>query len=173
MKPIRATETIRRDPFEGEHMNTTVEVTSEVKTCDRQVIADGMRAFNAQYTSSANSTPLAVLVRRDGNVVGGFVGRTWVDWFSMEMLWLPDSMRGSGLGPEILRLAETEAIRRGCLGAYLETFSFQAPGLYERLGYSIIATIDDMPVGHKHLFFCKRYSPAAEFRPDIPTKNHV
>ena len=32
-------------------------------------------------------------------------------------------------------MAEAEAIRRGCFGAFLNTDAFQAPAFYERLGY--------------------------------------
>ena len=40
--------------------------------------------------------------------------------------------------------AEREAIRRGCRGAWLDTYSFQARGFYERLGYTIFGTIDNI-----------------------------
>lgn len=54
-----------------------------------------------------------------------------------------------------MRLAEEEAVRRGCLGAWLDTFSFQARGFYERLGYSVFGVIEGYPPGHSRFFLKK------------------
>ena len=51
--------------------------------------------------------------------------------------------------------AEDEARRRGCRGAYVTTFSFQAPDFYQRCGYRLVASADDFPPGHRHLAFRK------------------
>jgi len=65
-------------------------------------------------------------------------------------------MRGSGIGRRLLSEAEAEAIRRRCRGALLDTFSFQARGFYERLGYSAFGVIDDYPPGHCRIFLAKK-----------------
>jgi len=39
-------------------------------------------------------------------------------------------------------MAEAEARKRGCSNATLNTFSFQAPEFYRKLGYRIVATIE-------------------------------
>jgi ribosomal protein S18 acetylase RimI-like enzyme len=54
--------------------------------------------------------------------------------------------------------AEAEAIHRGCRGAWLDTFSFQARGFYERLGYSIFGTIENFPPGHRRFFLKKDFA---------------
>jgi hypothetical protein len=56
----------------------------------------------------------------------------------------------------MLLAAEAEALRRGCPGAWLSTFTFQARGFYERLGYSAFGTVDDYPPGHSLIFLSKR-----------------
>ena len=48
-----------------------------------------------------------------------------------------------------MQAMEAEAIRRGCRGAYLDTFSYQARPFYERLGYEVFGTLDDYPAGHQ------------------------
>ena len=45
--------------------------------------------------------------------------------------------------------------RPGARGAFLETHSFQAPGLYRRLGYEVIAEIEDYPPGESQLVMRK------------------
>ncbi|MEX3946099.1 hypothetical protein AB4Y44_42815, partial [Paraburkholderia sp. BR10937] len=42
---------------------------------------------------------------------------------------------------------EEEACRRGCSGAWLDTYSFQARAFYERLDYTVFGTIDNYPPG--------------------------
>jgi hypothetical protein len=50
---------------------------------------------------------------------------------------------------------------RGCVGAWLDTFSFQARGFYERLGYSLAGTIPDHPLGEARYFMIKRWDAPA------------
>jgi len=61
------------------------------------------------------------------------------------------------LDAELLAAAETEAKARGCARATLDTYSFQAPQFYQRLGYRIVAAVDDMPAGHTHYTLVKDF----------------
>jgi ribosomal protein S18 acetylase RimI-like enzyme len=71
-------------------------------------------------------------------------------------LWVAAEERSRGLGRELLLTAEVEALKRGCLRAMLNTYSFQAPDFYQRLGYRIIATIEGLPVeGHRQFTLLK------------------
>jgi hypothetical protein len=38
----------------------------------------------------------------------------------------------------------------------LDTFSFQARGFYEKLGYCVFGTLDDYPPGHSRFYLTKR-----------------
>ena len=46
-----------------------------------------------------------------------------------------------------MQLAEREAVQRGCHGAWLDTFEFQARGFYERLGYTCFGELPNYPAG--------------------------
>jgi hypothetical protein len=50
-------------------------------------------------------------------------------------------------------------MRRGCHGVWLDTFTFQARGFYERLGYSVFGAIEDYPPGHSRHFLKKDLRP--------------
>ena len=50
---------------------------------------------------------------------------------------------------------ETEALARGCTQVVLSTHSFQAPDLYQRLGYRIYGEVDGYPAGHRHIHLVK------------------
>ena len=56
--------------------------------------------------------------------------------------------------------AEQEARRRGCRYAQLTTYSFQARGFYEKLGYSVVGQMDDYPPGRRSLWMRKDFEPA-------------
>jgi GNAT superfamily N-acetyltransferase len=56
-------------------------------------------------------------------------------WLSIHALWVAESLRGLGVGTDILEAAENASIKSGCRAAILDTFSFQAPAFYEKRGY--------------------------------------
>ena len=56
---------------------------------------------------------------------------------------------------EIMAMAEQEAIRRGCHGAWLDTFEFQARGFYERIGYECFGELPNYPAGFSRFFMKK------------------
>ncbi len=74
----------------------------------------------------------------------------------MRLFHLPGDLHRQGLGKELLRRAEDEARACGCVGAHLDTFSFQARGLYEKQGYAAFGALPDCPPGHARFFLSKR-----------------
>ena len=71
---------------------------------------------------------------------------------------MPDGLRGRGVGRELLDRAEVRTRERGCHSAWLDTFSFQARGFYEKLGYGEFGRLD-YPPGHDRHFMRKRLIP--------------
>jgi hypothetical protein len=55
-------------------------------------------------------------------------------------------------------MAEDEARALGCVGVWLDTFSFQARGFYERHGYEVFGTLDEFPAPHQRFFLRKRFA---------------
>ena len=121
----------------------------------RDVIAAALGGFNNSRGGPSEWRPLAVLIHQDEAVTGGLWGVTSYGWLFTELLFVPESLRGRGLGAEILGEAEAEARARGCTGAWLDTFAFQARGFYERLGYRVFGQIDDYPPGGARFFLKK------------------
>lgn len=124
----------------------------------RDAIAAGLGGFNTERAGPGEWRRLAVLMHDEaGAVTGGLWGITSYQWLFTELLFVPPALRGRGLGAEILGRAEAEARRRGCRGAWLDTFEFQARGFYERLGYSLFGCIDDYPPGYARYFLKKTF----------------
>ena len=94
-----------------------------------------------------------------GTVAGGFWGYTVFQWLHVQLLFIPEPLRARGIGSELMRMAETEARSRGCIGAHVTSFSFQATPFYEKLGYTSFGNLDDYPPGHTLLFLRKRFDP--------------
>lgn len=137
-----------------------VEITDAPREEDIDAIRAGLIAFNTARAGTTERRPLVVLHRDpSGAVAGGLVGRTSWGWLYVELLWVADHQRGAGVGRALLRAAEGEAVRRGCHAVWLDTFGFQAPGFYERLGYAPFGVLDDYPPGHRRHFLSKRLGP--------------
>jgi GNAT superfamily N-acetyltransferase len=137
----------------------SIALTDDPPSEARDVILSGLIEFNRQMLGDGQSTPLALLIRDEsGAIVGGLLGRTskW-QWLFVELLFIPEALRGRGLARQLLAQAEEEARRRGCIGAWLETFNRDARAVYERCGFSLFGEIPDYPPGNTRAFLSKRW----------------
>lgn len=140
----------------------TIALENEAPDAELRAVVQGLVAFNARHTPPENWRPLVLLARDgDGALRGGLLGSTHWDWLYVSHLWIDDEARGGGLGRRLLLAAEAEARARGCRHAHLDTFSFQARGFYESLGYEVFGELPDFPPGHSR-FFLRKHLPAAE-----------
>ena len=122
----------------------------------RKAILDPLTAFNAENGYPPDAKPLAVVARNDaGEIVGGLWGKTGYGWLSVQFLIVDPSLRERGLGGQLMVAAEDEGRRRGCVGAWLTTFSFQARGFYEKLGYCVFAELEESPGDNIRIFMRK------------------
>lgn len=109
---------------------------------DIAAVDEGLHAFNLAEGFVGEVQRLYVVAKdAGGRVVGGAVGRTWGRCCELQQLWVDGGSRHSGIGTGLMARFEAEAAGRGCKLAYLDTFSFQAPAFYRRLGYAPIHTI--------------------------------
>jgi len=125
----------------------------------RDAISNWLLAFNASRVGNSEPPRPLVLVLSDlasDEILGGLYGSTWMSYLHVNLLFVPESMRGAGVGRKLMMEAEAEAVRRGCSAASLDTFSFQARGFYEKLGYSVFGMLEDYPPGHRRFYLTKR-----------------
>ncbi|WP_283180847.1 GNAT family N-acetyltransferase [Pseudomonas svalbardensis] len=138
-------------------MTLRIELSKNPTNEDREAILAPLRAYNASQAGEANSQPIALLVRDDNDeILGGLYGRVFYRWLFIELLSVPEQARGQGMGTKLMQMAEDLAREKECIGIWLDTFDFQAPGFYRKLGYSELGQIADYPPGHKRFFFQKR-----------------
>ena len=91
-----------------------------------------------------------------GKTAGGLWGFTLFQWLCVQMLIVPPALRRTGVGTALMTMAEREAARRGCYGAHVDAFDFQAGPFYRKLGYDLFGVLRDYPPGHRRLYFRKR-----------------
>jgi ribosomal protein S18 acetylase RimI-like enzyme len=115
---------------------------------DANIVNQGLIDFNARHTGGETPRELLVTLRdRQGKVMGGLSGDTWLGWLQVHALWVAEELREQGLGRTLILAAEREAIGRGCTQAFLETLSFQALDFYRKLGYEVLSCLDGFPPG--------------------------
>lgn len=121
-----------------------------------RAIEAGLDAYNDSIAPYDNLTPLWI-VGRDGAgaVQAGIRAITAYDWMFVQWLWVAEPFRRKGIGSQLLSGAEAIARERRCSACYLDTFSFQAPGFYERHGYQEFGRLKGFPPGHARIWFSK------------------
>ena len=123
---------------------------------ERTFIAKHLGEYNASQAGPSASRALTLAAHNAaGEIVGGLCGKTSHGWLFVELLWVHESVRGHDLGSKLLTDAETEAQKRGCRSAHLDTFSFQALPFYEKHGYEKFGELNDYPLGHRRFFLKK------------------
>jgi GNAT superfamily N-acetyltransferase len=133
--------------------------TDDDKSALAQVDA-GIGDYNdAAEPRLADVRHLSCIARDSANhVLGGAVGRTWGDNAELQQIWLPSAARKHGLGRALLHAFEVAARERGCVLLYLETWSFQARGFYEKCGYTVALEISGYAPGLSKFTMTKRLS---------------
>jgi len=99
---------------------------------------------------------LAVILRDDaGILVGALLGWTRWEWAHIETFWIREDLRNRGYGKRMLIDFERVARERKCQMIDLDTFSFQAPGFYQKCGYQEYGRLDGIGHGIHKCFFKK------------------
>jgi predicted GNAT family acetyltransferase len=73
----------------------------------------------------------------------------------VDLVYLPDALRGSGLSARMMALAEDEAKRRGCTAAVLYTLNLKAADFYARIGYREFGHVVAAPPGSTRSYMRK------------------
>ena len=132
-------------------MQVRLENTESQKS---QIIGDLIRSYNRSKREAAESEPLNIYVEDDsGELMAGLVAETFGNWLEIEYLFVKEDIRGQGIGSQLLQQAESEAKKRNCRFAFVNTYQFQAPAFYQKYGYKEVFTLKDYPyTGQRHYY---------------------
>ena len=117
----------------------------------------GLAGFNRKAAGPFHYSGTVLTARSEtGTILGGLVMQSWWKESFVEVLWLSERARGQGLGRELVAQAELRARRRGSKLLHLNTYSFQAPRFYEKLGFHCIGKMSGSPKGESRFYYVKR-----------------
>ncbi len=115
---------------------------------DVSPIDRGLHTYN-QRSANLNAIRRFTCYAKDseGTLVGGALARWWGTACELQQIWVDEALRRRGIGASLMRNVEAVAIEQGCRLLYLDTFSFQAPDFYYRLGYETACRFEGFPDG--------------------------
>ena len=122
-----------------------------------RVLWAGLIRFNRQQAGPLRYSRIVLTVRDgEGRVLGGLILQSYWKESYVELLWLSEKARRLGFGSRLIKEAERRARRRGSILIHLNTYSFQAPGFYEKLGFKRFGGMEGSPRGASRHFYVKR-----------------
>ena len=126
----------------------------EVRSGD---IGRRLREFNYGFVGVYPEVRPIRLNARDGsgNVVGGLRAIVAMHWLRVEVLFVDEGYRRTGVGSALLLEAEDTARDMGAKNAALDTFEWQGPGFYAKHGYVEAGRIDGYAGGYYLLLLAK------------------
>lgn len=130
-------------------------ITNDGNKQDAGAILEKLKEFNRMHCQDpVEGMPLGIYYEDEkGEKLAGLVGETLGNWLSVNFLFVSDTLRGQGVGGKLLAAAEAEGKKRGCKYVILNTNSFQAPGFYQKMGYTCVFTQKEFPqTGEKYYF---------------------
>tara|TARA_R110000850_G_scaffold75152_3_gene164126 strand:+ start:861 stop:1283 length:423 start_codon:yes stop_codon:yes gene_type:complete len=110
-----------------------------------------------QHLKNDINEPIEIIARNNnGEIIGGLYGRSFWGTLEIKTFVVKTENRNDGIGRKLIIEAEKEAKKRNCRYISLDTFSFQAPEFYEKLGFEKIGTETDFPKGFEKYYYRKK-----------------
>lgn len=95
-----------------------------------------------------------------GRFVGVAAGFSWGGICDLKQMWVDEAYRGRGYARALLNAFVAEAARRGVRRIWVASHDFQAPGMYEKAGFTRMAEFAGWPEGHSNVVLCKTLTDA-------------
>ena len=133
-------------------------------------IQQGLSVYNRSVLGEEHYTPLRLIARdAEGQAVAGLLGELYFNWLYIAILWVRDEWRGRGVGSRLMALAEEYAAAQGRTHVHVDTFDFQAPDFYRRLGYTLFGQLGPYGDGHVRYYLQKTLPtlPEASGKPPL------
>jgi len=126
---------------------------------DAAGVSAGVIAFGRAQAAGGNASEISCGLYEGDRLIAGAVGRTEYRRLFVSYLWVDEALRGQGLGTEVLRRLEAQALKRGCIDALIETLSDRNAELYEHLGYAMMSHVHDYVPGFTRYTLIKVWRP--------------
>ncbi|RJX70979.1 GNAT family N-acetyltransferase [Vibrio sinensis] len=124
----------------------------------KDTVLKGLRGFNANHFPHDNSEDIACVTKNDdGEIKGGLTGEIYMNTLFIHYFWLDDSLRGSGMGTQLIQKVEQMVQQRGVTDIYLDTFTFQAREFYLKMGFEEVGRFTGYPMAGVDKIFLQKH----------------
>ncbi|MFJ7973524.1 GNAT family N-acetyltransferase [Psychrobacillus sp. NPDC096389] len=138
-------------------------ITHELNEKDKQYINDELYRFNLKHfpveLRGKYEEINLFLKDENGMVRGGILAEVCWNWLEIHTLMIDEDIRKSGYGTTLLLEIERLALEKECDFIKVDTLSFQALSFYEKNGYQVFGSIDNVGKEYKHYYLKKDLKP--------------
>ena len=104
-----------------------------------------------------NITKINFGIYNKEKLIGGLLGEIFFGWFHIKDFWINDKYRKYGLGTKAIKNVEQVAKKNNTMGIMVETWDFQAPEFYKKLGFVEWGRFDNWPPGVTCFYLYKKF----------------
>ncbi|MFJ5788662.1 GNAT family N-acetyltransferase [Lysinibacillus sp. NPDC093197] len=134
-------------------------ITKELNDQAKQIVNNELYKFNLKHFPvdlRGNYEEINVFLKDENdNVRGGILAEVCWNWLEIHTLMIDEDIRKSGFGTKLLLELEHMALAKQCDFIKVDTLSFQALEFYEKHGYQIFGTLDNVGRDFKHYYLKK------------------
>ncbi|HWI48980.1 MAG TPA: GNAT family N-acetyltransferase [Rummeliibacillus sp.] len=138
-------------------------ITKEINEKNKQYINDELYKFNLKHfpidLGGRYEEICLFLKDEEGTVRGGILGEVCWNWLEIHTFMIDEDIRKSGFGKKLLLEIEKIALEKECDFIKVDTLSFQALGFYEKNGYQVFGSINNVGRDHQHYYLKKDLKP--------------
>lgn len=134
-------------------------ITNELNKVDKQYIDDELYKFNLKHFPvdlGGRYEEINLYLRDEAGITrGGILAEVCWNWLEIHTFMLDEDIRKSGYGTKLLVEIEKMAVEKECDFIKVDTLSFQALGFYEKNGYEVFGSLDNVGRDYKHYYLKK------------------
>ncbi|QMT61719.1 GNAT family N-acetyltransferase [Legionella sp. PC997] len=121
------------------------------------ILYSNLKRFNELIIGAYETKPFCIYATNNENeVIGGVKGDIFGQLCRIFTMWIHENYRGKKLGTKIFGELEKLAIDNNCNIIQVDTTEFQAKEFYEKMGFSVFATLPDNFIGYKSFILRKK-----------------
>ena len=109
--------------------------TDSPSEIDEEFLSNQLNIYNDKHREKDGKRLSLYIKDSDGNIIAGLSAKTFLTWLQVDILWVSEKERGKNIGSQLLAKAESIALKRGCIGSNIETYSYQAFEFYLKQDY--------------------------------------
>ena len=123
---------------------------------DVKIVVDGVANYGLSQVGGVVPEQWVIHAIDNEKVVGGATGRIHFSQLYLDNLWVYDELRNRGIGSSIHEKVVELSKQNSCSRIQLNTLNKQAVQLYRRLGYEVLAEINEYVDGFSLYYMARR-----------------